>query len=159
MSVSERTRHRLAVQGYRDLTADTLVAVAPWVRFSPALCATVMAVGTVLASPVVLWSLAAIAALGAVFPRHPFDLLYNYGLRHWAGTPALPRNGAPRRFACGVATVWLTATGLAFSAGMLAVGYTLGVLITATATLVSTTDICIPSMVYRALFQPLERSA
>jgi hypothetical protein len=31
------------------------------------------------------------AALGAILPGHPFDVFYNYGLRHLLGTPALPR--------------------------------------------------------------------
>jgi Domain of unknown function (DUF4395) len=68
-------------------------------------------------SPVVLWSIAGIAFLGSVLPFQPFGLLYNYGVRHLTGTGQLPHQGPQRRFACGVASVWLAATGWAFFVG------------------------------------------
>jgi hypothetical protein len=43
-------------------------------------------------------------------------------------------------------------TAWAFSAGHAVLGYTLGAVLTAVALLVSTTDICIPSMIFRLLF-------
>ena len=57
-----------------------------------------------------------IAVLGAVFPVHPFDLIYNHGLRHLTGTTSLPRNGAPTRFACSIASIWVAAIALVFTA-------------------------------------------
>jgi hypothetical protein len=48
--------------------------------------------------------------------------------------------------------VWLVVTIWAFSTGQLLAGYVLGVSLTAVALLVSTTDICIPSMMYRFVF-------
>ena len=81
------------------------------------LCAVVMGVGTALASPPILWTLAVIALVGAVLPFHPFDLIYNYGLRFVTGTRAFPPHGAQRRFACGMAAVWLVGTGVAFDSG------------------------------------------
>jgi hypothetical protein len=59
-------------------------------RLSPAICMVWTAVGTALASPTILWALAPFAALGAILPGYPFDVLYNYGLRHLLGTPRLP---------------------------------------------------------------------
>jgi hypothetical protein len=93
-----------------------------------------------------------IAALGAILPIHPFDLIYNYGIRHLTGTQPLPRNGAPTRFACGVAAVWLVATALAFGAGVAWLGYLLGGLLTAVAAIISVTHFCIPSAIYQSLF-------
>jgi hypothetical protein len=124
-----------------------------------ALCTTLAAAGTLLASPLVLWGLVPIAALAAAFPVHPFDLLYNFGLRHLTGTAPLPRRGAPSRFACGLGAAWLIATGWAFHAGATTTGYVLGVLLALVGVLVSTTDICIPSLVYRASFGFPARSA
>jgi hypothetical protein len=49
-------------------------------RLSPAICMIWAAVGTARNSPMVLWTLAPFAALGAILPGHPFDGLYNYGL-------------------------------------------------------------------------------
>ena len=56
-------------------------------------------------------------------------------------------------FVCGVGAIWLVITALAFQSGMLFTGYLLGTALTGIALLVSTTDICIPSMIYNALFQ------
>ena len=109
-------------------------------------------IGTVLDSPVILWALVPIATLGTVFPVHPFDLIYNYGLRHITGTGPLPTRGVPARFNCGLATVWLIATGWLFYSDFMIAGYVLGGMLVAVATLVSTTDICIPSLIYRMIF-------
>ena len=143
---------RLDAQGYVNVDRQTLAQVEPWLRWSPALCAIVMVIGTVLASQWILWGLAPFAALGALFPRHPFDYIYELGVRRLTGTPELPPNGAPRRFACGVATVWLVATGAAFAAGLGVLGYALGGTLSAVAALVATTHFCIPSLIYGLLF-------
>ena len=152
MALSPTIRSRLETQGYVDVDERTLASVEPWLRWSPALCTAVMAIGTALGSEWVLWGLAPFAALGAVFPRHPFDYLYNYGLSRLTGTEPLPPNGAPRRFACALATAWLLATGAAFAADVDILGYVLGGLLTAVAALVSTTHFCIPSLIYGMLF-------
>ena len=105
-----------------------------------------------------LAALIPIAVLAAIFPVHPLDLIYNVGVRRFTGTPRLPKRGVPSRFACGLGAVWVATTAWAFSAGHLMVGYVLGGALTATATLVSTTDICIPSLIYRGIFgQPKKR--
>jgi Domain of unknown function (DUF4395) len=93
-----------------------------------------------------------IAGLAALFPVHPFDLIYNYGIRFITRTDPLPWRGAPSRFACGLGAVWLVPTAWAFHAGRPSVGYVLGGFLTAVAVLVSTTDVCIPSLVYRSVF-------
>jgi len=112
-----------------------------------------MATGVAFASSAVLWTLAAIAFLGALLPFHPFDLLYNYGARHLTGTRPLPHQGPQRRFACGIATAWLLATGWAFYVSAPLVGYLLGIALVLVAALVSVTHICIPSLIYNALFR------
>ena len=154
--LSATTRHRLDVQGFDGIPDERLALVAPWLRLAFALCATLAAIGTITASPAVLGTLVAIATLAAIFPVHPFDLIYNHGIRHVRGTPPLPRRGAPTRFACGVGVVWLLAVIWTFGAGHQVAGYILGGLLTAVALLVSTTDICIPSMIYRAVFGKVE---
>lgn len=157
-TVSATIRRRLEIQGFVGLDEATLCEVEPWLRFTPAVCAMLMGLGTALALPVLLWALVPIAALGAVFPVHPFDFVYNYGLRRLTGTRPLPSNGPPRRFACGMAAVWLAATAAAFMAGAAPVGYALGGVLTAVAALVSTTHFCIPSLVYRLLTSRLRVS-
>jgi hypothetical protein len=151
-TLSPTTARRLRTQGFTD---EAWVAeVSPWLRLAPALCATFGAIGTAMASPVVLYALAATAFLGALLPFHPFDLLYDFGIRFLVGKRPLPPNGAPRRFACGIATIWLIVTASLFAAGQLTAGYVLGALFVTVAGLVSTTDICIPSMIYAILRLP-----
>jgi hypothetical protein len=148
------TLHRLDIQGFDAVGEERLAEVAPWLRLTFGLCALLAGIGTATASPTLLLALAPIAALGAAFPVHPFDLLYNHGIRHLTGTGPLPARGAPGRFACGMGAAWLLVTAWAFWAGHAPLGYVLGGTLTAIAVLVSTTDICIPSMVFRLLIGP-----
>ena len=143
---------RLEAQGYVHVDRATLREVEPWLRWSPALCATVMAVGTILASPWILWGLIPFAALGAASSRQPFDYVYNHTVRRLTGTEPLPPHGAPRRFACALASVWLVATGAAFAADLDLLGYVLGGSLTAVAATVGTTHFCIPSLIFGLLF-------
>ena len=152
MVLSATLRHRLDIQGYACADDATLAQTQLWLRLSPALCATIAAVGTALASPAILWGLMVFAALGAVLTFHPFDLIYNLGIRRITGAPELPRNGAPRRFACAMASVWLLATGGLFYADLDIAGYVLGGALVAVAALITVSHVCIPSLVYRALF-------
>jgi hypothetical protein len=50
--------------------------------------------------------------------------------------------------------VILVVTGWAFSAGHTTAGYVLGGLLAGLASLVAVTNICIPSMIFRAVFGP-----
>ena len=103
-------------------------------------------IGVVLMSPPVLWSLAAITSVGIFLPFHPFDLLYNYGVRYLTGTRPFPNSGPQRHFVFVVVTVWLVATGWAFYLGADIVGFALGVPLILVAALASTTNFCIPSL-------------
>ena len=152
--MSTSVRQRLEAQGFYGLDDATLREIGPWLRWSPVLCTVVMVSGVALASPAILWALAATAFLGVWLPFHPFDLLYNYGARHITGTRPLPHQGPQRRFACGIATVWLVATGWLFHTGATTLGYAFGIPLILVAGLVSVTHICIPSMIYNALVKP-----
>lgn len=100
--LSPGTRRRLDIQGFERVPDAALIPVVPWLRLAFGLCAVLGAIGTALASRTVLLVLAGIAALAAALPVHPFDLIYNLGIRHLRGTGPLPRRGAPSRFACGL---------------------------------------------------------
>jgi hypothetical protein len=143
--------HRLDVQGFDMIDEDVLARIAPWLRLAFGLCGMVAIVGTALASTPILLTLAAIAFLATVLPVHPFDLIYNLGIRHLTGTPPLPKRGPPSRFASGVGALWLIVTVGAFDYSFMVVGYVLGYTLALTAVLVSATDICIPSILFRAM--------
>jgi len=158
-NISAITRRRLDIQGFTDVDENLLKQTASWLRFAFALCTILAGLGTALASYTLLYFLVPIAALGAIFPTHPFDLIYNYGIRHITGTPLLPKRGAPNRFACGLGSTWLIVTAFMFQSGNNTVGYILGVSLTFVGLLVSTIDFCIPSLIYRSIFGfPPERS-
>lgn len=147
--LNPRTRRRLDIQGFDTVDEQELAPVAPWLRLAFGLCALLAGLGTLLGSPVVLLVLAPVAAIAAASPVHPFDLIYNHGIRHLTGTGPLPRRGVPSRLGCGMGAVLLLVTAWAFSAGHLVAGYALGAVMTSVVVLVATTDVCIPSMIYR----------
>ena len=151
-TISPTIRKRLNIQGLTDIPDETLAAVVPWHRLAFVGCATLAGIGVATASPTMLGILAVIAALGAIFPVHPFDLIYNHGIRYLRNTGPLPKRQAPTRFACGMGAFVLVATAWAFQSGALITGYVLGGQLVAIATLVAATDICIPSMVYNMMF-------
>ena len=151
-TISPIKRRRLDIQGFTDVDENLLKQTASWLRFAFALCTILAGLGTALASYTILYILVPIAALGALFPTHPFDLIYNYGIRHITGTSHLPKRGAPNRFACGLGSVWLIVTALMFQYGNHIVGYILGTSLTLVGLLVSTIDFCIPSLIYRSIF-------
>ena len=145
-------KRRLEIQGFTEVDQGVLAETAPWLGFPYGICAILAAVGTALASPAVLLSLTFFSAWGAASSVHPFDYIYNYGIRHVTGTGPFPKRGVPGRFACGLGTVWLVATAGAFYSGMMLTGYILGVLLVLVAGLVGTTHFCIPSLTYRSIF-------
>ncbi len=151
-TVSETVRRRIEMQGFACLSDRRLAEVAVWLKFSPAVCVLWAAIGTFMGSATVIWALVPFAALGVVLPVHPFDLIYNYGIRHLTGTAPIPRYNAPRRFACAVASLWLGVTGWALYTGAGTLGTVLGGLFVVTASIPVATDFCVPSFVFGALF-------
>src|SRR5215469_5860226 len=145
-------RERIQAQGFCGLSDATYRQINYPLRLSPAICMALAAVGTALASPTMLWALAPFAALGAILPGHPFDVLYNYGLRHLVGKPRLPRYGKRRRMACVMGAIMVTVAGWAFQTGMPRLGYLLGAFLVAIALVNVSTGFCIPSFVSRVLF-------
>jgi hypothetical protein len=150
--LAPKTQKRLEIQGFVNIDEKVLASTAPWLRLAFGICTALAAIGTLLGSPAILLALAPIALLGAIFPVHPFDLIYNFGIRIFTGTGELPRRGNPNRFACGLGSVWLVSTALLFLVGKPVAGYILGGTLVGVGLLVSTVDICIPSMIYRAFF-------
>ena len=151
-TLTPRRARLLDIQGFDAVDMQELAPVAPWLRLAFGLCALLGGLGTVLASPTILLALALIAVLAAASPVHPFDFIYNYGIRHLTRTGPLPRRGVPTRLGCGMGAVLLLGTAWTFSAGHVVVGYALGGVLTFVVLLAGTTDICIPSMIYRSIF-------
>jgi hypothetical protein len=150
--IEPSTRKRLETQGYVGFSDEQLAAFKFGIRFAYALCLTLFVSGLLLAN-ITLLTIAAVIAFLAVFPPyHPFDYLYNYGVRHLLNKPKLPPRTNQGRFACGIASVWLATIIICLDAGYIIATYTLGGMLFAVALLVTTTDICIPSMIYNLIF-------
>lgn len=145
-------RRRVEAQGFVCLDETTVTGINLPLRFSPAICLVWATTGTLLASPIILGSLVPFALLGAILPGHPFDILYNYVLRHFVKAPALPPYPKPRRFACLMASVILTIAAGAFQIGLTAIGYGFGFALMAAATVTVLTGFCTPSFLYGLLF-------
>ncbi len=141
-------RKRIEMQGFVGLDDETLRGLGPWFRLAPAICMVWTSIGTIGSSWRVIWGLVPFAFLGAVLPKHPFDLIYEWGFRRWLGSPSIPRYGTPRRFACFVATVWLGFTGWAFYSGANFLGWVLGTVMSLMALVQVSSDFCIPSFFF-----------
>jgi len=154
MSISTVIWKRLEMQGFVGCRNDpAFVQVAPWLRFTPALGVILIGLGTILASPLILFSLAPLALFGAIIGVHPGDLIYNYGVRYLVDTPPLPKSPVPRRFGFGVMAVALAVTGWIFLTGATLAGYVLGAVLTLIPIIsVTVSHFCVLSWLYRLLF-------
>ena len=138
------TDANLAVQGYR-LSAGQSRALRLGLRLPTALCLALVVAALALESAVLILALVPIGAVAGWTARHPFDLVWNRGLRHLLGAPPLPPNPTPRRHAFKLATVWLLAVGALFAAGQPTPALVLGGVLVAVCGLVTATHFCVPS--------------
>jgi hypothetical protein len=151
--ISPTCRKRLHVQGYEHFSDKELNDYKFGIRFAYACCITLVVFGLIFQSIPILAIAAIIAFAGAFPPYHPFDYLYNYGVRNLLGKPKLPPRTNQGRFACGIASVWLSITIYLLYNNYTLFGNILAIALLAVGTLVVTTDICIPSMIYNGMFK------
>jgi hypothetical protein len=146
------TCHWLRVQGFTNYTEMQLKYFRSGIRFAYALCAIIVLLAIPFDS-IVLLSIAAITAFfGVLLPRHPFDYLYNCTVRFAVKKSKIPKRNPQNRFACGVATFLLSlAIYLLYSDYRMA-GFAICFVVISSAILASTTDICIPSIIYNLIF-------
>jgi hypothetical protein len=137
-------RANLTTQGY-CLTEPQRRDLAVGLRFSTGLCLSLVAVALVLQSPVMLFALAGIGLVAGFTARHPFDYLWNHGVRHVLGGLALPPNPPRRRHAFKIATGWLLAVGTLFAVGVTTPALVLGILLIAACATVTAANLCLPS--------------
>ncbi len=136
--------HNLAVQGYCLSSAEGH-ALRWGLRFSTALCFALVALGLVLQSAPVILALVPAGAMAGWTRRHPFDLLWNHGVRRLVGVPEIPPNPTPRRHGFKVGTAWLLAVGILLAAGQASAALVLGILLLGACGLLTVTNLCIPS--------------
>jgi hypothetical protein len=147
------TIHRLRVHGYCNISDTELSKLAFGNRFAYLLCSSILAVGVVTANIPILSLMMFVAFFGIILPYHPFDYIYNQLLHKSLGKPKLPPRSRQIKIACTIATVWLAATIYLFYSGLFLAGYIAGGPLFSVVFLVSTTHICIPSMIFNFLFK------
>ena len=150
--ISKTARDRIQAQGFCGLSDATYAQINYPLRLSPAIMMVWVAVGTGLASAHILWALVPFTALAAILTGHPFDVLYNRGLRHMKGAPKLPRYAFRRRFAFAVATTFMALAAWAFQSGVPWLGYIVGGMMVASTCLNVITGICGPAVLAGRLF-------
>ncbi len=121
-------RQCLVLEGLGGLGDAELARLDLPLRFTPALCLCVTALGIVTRSVVAFGLLAAFAATAAATRRHPFDFVWEYGVRPVVGGPHLPMALGPRRFAFVMAVPVLTGATLGLALDTEAIGLGLGAL-------------------------------
>jgi len=156
-ALSPARKKRLHIQGYHLYSDKELNGYKYGIRFAYALCTTMVAVGLVLNNLPLLIIAAVVAFGGTVLPYHPFDYLYNYGVRHLFKKSRIPRRTSQAKFACAIAFVWLTFIISFLYFGNFMMAYTLGGILLFLATLASAMDICVPSMIYNFFFKKAVR--
>ena len=151
--LADSTKDNLDKQGFCGLDDKAKARFALPLRFTPGVATTLVILGLVLRSPMLLGSVALVTLGGAVFPRAMLlDLVYNLGVRHLFGAPPLPPTPTPRRFSYGVSTVWLAGSAVSFYNGLPLLGFLLGVPVAIGGTLLTTTLWCLGSWIYRLFF-------
>jgi hypothetical protein len=138
------THENLATQGY-CLSGGEARDLKVGLRFPTALCLALVITGLALESALLIALLVPIGAVAGWTSRHPFDHIWNHGLRRVAGAPELPPNPTRRRHAFKLATFWLAGVAALFAADMATAALVLGGILVGVCSLVTVTNFCIPS--------------
>lgn len=145
MSVGTWMDANLATQGYR-LQAPEQRALGLGLRFSTGLCLVLTTVALASMSALAFAGLTVIGLVAGFAPRHPFDYLWNGGVRHLFGAPALPPSPARRRHAFKMATVLMGAIAILLALGASTAAIVVGGLTIAACTAVTVANLCLPSL-------------
>lgn len=144
MTVGGWMRGNLTTQGY-CLTDAERRELAVGLRFSTGLCLGLVVVALVLASPVMVFAMSGIGLVAGFGARHPFDHVWNHGVRRLVSGPELPPTPPRRRDAFKVGTAWLLIVGTLLAVGATTVALALGGLLAAACATVTATNLCLPS--------------
>lgn len=145
--------NRLKAQGYCGYSDAELSALAFGNRFAYIVCGTIVAIAVAAANIPTLIVMTIVAFFGIILQYHPFDYIYNHVLRGMLNKPKLPPRSKQLKFTCIIATLLLVTTTYLFYVDLATAGYVLGGLLVAVSFIVSTTDFCIPSMIYNYIFK------
>lgn len=142
----------IRAQGYFHLSDEAVAELAFGNRLAYILCGVLMAAGVIMAHIPTLVAMATIAFASVLLPNHVFDYLYNHIVRHQLNKPMLPPRSRQLKFACSIATLWISVTTYLFYTGCTISGYVSGGLLLSLVFILLTTDFCLPSWIYNFIF-------
>lgn len=143
-------------QGYQNFSAAELKQLEWGLRFTPAACSTLTAIGLYFQLPYLLLMVGTLGIWAFFFPAaHPMDLIYNHAVRHLFGASALPENPLQRRLACLSAGVMNFMTAGFFLAGWPLAALVTGGLLLILQAIVITTHFCTLSWMYEGVMRLL----
>ncbi len=145
-------RHRLEAQSILHQSSNTLHELKHWWRFTPTLNWLITLVGIILTSPPILYIQAVLMGVALVLPYHPFDWIYNYGLRKVTRTAPLPKSGQRRKIMFGFACVLIAVLGIWFDVGNYLAGYIQGGIMVLLGGLLMLFNLCVLSEVLAKIF-------
>lgn len=148
----DKLRWKLEMQGYSCSIDTGVVKIQRWLRFTPMVNTIWLLTGMILTSPLILVLFSLASMLGAGMKYHPFDLVYNHGIRYLTGTPPLPANPVPRRFSMGLVSVWSAGVAVLFTFDYFLAGYLLGAVPVLAGLTMTLTHFCLGSWIYRYLY-------
>jgi hypothetical protein len=121
-------------------------------RVGPALNTALILTGVWIGSPAFFLALVPFALVGVIWKRHPVDVIYSELVAPIIHSRPIPKCGTPRRFASGLAAVWLVLLAIVFRNGPTLTGGLLAGLMAAGTFMTATLDLCLPCSVYTKLF-------
>lgn len=148
--LSQTRINRIKAQGYEGYSDLVINDLAFGNRFAYQVCVSILIIGVSLSNFTILSVMMGVAFLAVILPNHPFDYFYNYFLAKRMGKPQLPPRSKQLKFTCILATIWIGATLYLINVGMMNAAFVAGYSLVGVALLVSTTDYCIPSMIFNA---------
>ena len=152
MSLSKTRINRIRAQGYFSLSDQEIIAISWGNRMAYILCTLLLGIAIGTANIPMLAIMLCVAVGGFLLPYHPFDYLYNRVVAGLLGKPAIPRRSDQLKFACMLASIWLTTDIYLFWSNFNTAGYFLGAILFLVAFAVAFFDFCLPSVIYNALF-------
>jgi len=148
----------LIQQGFQKYTPQELKQLEWGLRFTPAACSLIAAVGLYLQQPAILFSVAVLGFWAFFFPAgHPMDMLYNAAIRPLFGAARLPANPFQRRLACLSAGVMNIMAGALFVADFPVAALVVGISLLVLQVIVISTHFCTLSWMYEGLMRMLGR--
>ena len=139
-------------QGFTQEPPDRATLRFQGLQFQPTIVGSIMLVGILTQSPAIFLLFSAILWLNVLVPAaNPFEQVYNRFVARRRGRPPLTPAPGPRRFAQGMAAVFMLAAGLTLLQGWTAASYIFqGLLVVAFAALLFG-KFCLGAYVYHLL--------